>query len=237
MSVGTLVAVALGILGILGALVALALYGCGRAVASVAAAKLKGWLPHVAAALIATAVARLPETDRDRYHEEWLGELMAYQDRPVTALIFAVGVRRRVGDVAKELPSSSVPDPTAKPSIPVTATAMAGETDQLADHEFGRLLRKARDEAGLSTVNLTWGLHDSGTASLASWMRARWRPHYSTAMVDAWMRGTRRPTREVVSQWEQLCGQRFGTLLGPWDRLPPRTRARLRSQAKMETER
>jgi hypothetical protein len=81
MSIGAPGALALGILGIVGTLTAFALYACGRAVASVAAAELKGWLPHIAAAVIATAVARLPEKDRERYYEEWLGELLAYQDR------------------------------------------------------------------------------------------------------------------------------------------------------------
>jgi hypothetical protein len=202
---------ALGILGAAGALVAVSLYTCGRIVASVAADELKGWLPHIAAGIIATAVARLPETERARYDEEWLGELLAYQDRPVTALCFAVGVLRRVSQVVNELPSPSAarapsPDPSAEYLLPIVRPWAwnaddadrpndANGTDRvdrrarraLTRSEFAQLLMKVRDDAWLTDQLLSEELH------------------YPKAEIAAWMAGTQLPpTRDVVERLEWL---------------------------------
>jgi hypothetical protein len=226
---------ALGILAAAGALVALSLYACGRLVASVAADELKGWLPHIAAGIIATAVARLPETERARYDEEWLGELLAYQDRPVTALIFAVGVRRRVSEVVNELPSPSAapapaptPDPPAEYSLPYVRpwawnadnadrTDDADKADRgdrrarrapLTRSEFAWLLRKVRDDAWLTDEWLSEELN------------------YPKKQIAAWMAGTQMPpTRDVVERLEWLCRLTDGLLVEPWERLRRRVDA------------
>jgi hypothetical protein len=220
-SVGPL---ALGILGAAGALVALSLYVCGRAVASVAADELKGWLPHIAAGIIATAVRRLPETERARYDEEWLGELLAYQDRPVTALIFAVGVRRRVSQVVNELPSPTrapAPDPSAEYLLPIVQpwvwnadgaarTDDADRTDSadrrarrtLTRSEFAWLLRKVRDDAWLTDG---WLSEELG---------------YPKEQIAAWMAGTQLPpTRDVVAYLEHLFVLSDGLLVERWEHL------------------
>ncbi len=60
----------------------------------------RAWLPHVTRALVRSAVRRVPPDHRDRYEEEWLAEVAAYSDRPLTAVVRACGVRhgaRRTG--------------------------------------------------------------------------------------------------------------------------------------------
>jgi Bacterial sugar transferase len=49
----------------------------------------RGWLPHLARAVVRAAARRLPPAHRQRYEEEWLAELVAYSDRRLTALIRA----------------------------------------------------------------------------------------------------------------------------------------------------
>lgn len=48
----------------------------------------RGWLPHLARAMVRAAARRLPPA-RERYEEEWLAELAAYNDRRLTALFRA----------------------------------------------------------------------------------------------------------------------------------------------------
>ncbi|MBS1679266.1 MAG: sugar transferase [Actinobacteria bacterium] len=54
----------------------------------------KGSVPDVTAAMARSAARILPEDERDRYEEEWLGELGALSEKPLSALRFAVGLRR-----------------------------------------------------------------------------------------------------------------------------------------------
>ena len=68
---------------------------------------------------------------------------------------------------------------------------------------FGKLLRKARDDVGLTTEQLSRQLY------------------CARETVDRWMRGERRPNRDVVVRWEELCGIAPGTLVGPYNDLPP----------------
>jgi transcriptional regulator with XRE-family HTH domain len=68
---------------------------------------------------------------------------------------------------------------------------------------FGALLKEARDAAGLSTEELANDLH------------------VVRETADRWMRGERRPDRTIVVQWEKLCGAAIGSLVGPYDELPP----------------
>ena len=49
----------------------------------------RGWLPHLARAVVRRAARRLPPAHRERYEDEWLAELAAYSDRRLTALVRA----------------------------------------------------------------------------------------------------------------------------------------------------
>jgi hypothetical protein len=200
----SLVATGLGIVG--AALVAVTLCVCGRAVASVAADELKGWLPYMAAALVTTAAARLPAPDQDRYREEWLAELLDYQGRGVAALMYSVRVRSRVRALTNELPAPNAAKTEHDGArTPTAATARPlGSPDRVADKEFGRALRQARDAAGMSTRDLAVRLH------------------YVPSTLNGYMRGDYRPERWTVEAWEELCNAPPRSLTQLWERLPPK---------------
>ena len=73
-----------------------------------------------------------------------------------------------------------------------------------ADAEFGALLRRARDDAGLSTAWIAEQLH------------------VARETADRYMRGDRRPDEKVVAQWEALCRVEGDSLLNAYKSLPPR---------------
>jgi hypothetical protein len=196
----SLIASALGVLG--AALLGITLYVCGRAVASVAVDELKGWLPHMAAALVTAAAARLPALDRDRYREEWLAELLAYQDRAFTAFIYSVRVRSRARSLANELPASDTPE--MEPAITSAPPVPRWHDDRMLDREFGQALRMAREAAGLTTEQL---------ARLLC---------YSPRTIHRYMAGERRPDRMTVERWETTCRARQGSLVEIWEGLSPR---------------
>src|SRR4051812_22664273 len=52
----------------------------------------RSWLPYLARAVARAAARRLPVEHGDRYEEEWLAELAAYSDRPLTSLVRALGL-------------------------------------------------------------------------------------------------------------------------------------------------
>jgi len=88
--------------------------------------------------------------------------------------------------------------------------------DATADIEFGARLKRARDDAGLSTAELAERLV------------------FSREAIDRHMRGERRPTRDVVARWEEVCGLEAGSLVEEYDLLPPR-RARRSDAARAES--
>lgn len=73
-----------------------------------------------------------------------------------------------------------------------------------ADIEFGKLLRRARDDAGLSSEYLADQLF------------------VKRETVDRYMRGDRRPSKELVAMWERICGVESGALLAVYSALPPK---------------
>jgi Sigma-70, region 4 len=74
-----------------------------RVVASVLADEAKGWLVQLGRALLGSAARRLPESQRDRWSEEWMAEHEAKRDRPITALVFAASIRWHAGQMATAL--------------------------------------------------------------------------------------------------------------------------------------
>src|SRR4051794_20725118 len=155
-SVSAAAAVTLTMLGVVAVLL---LYVIGRAVASVAADELKGWLALIAGGLVSLAVARVPEGERDRYREEWLAELLAYQPRPLSALAFAIRVRLGVRELVKELPSAIEPSTSA--IVEGQSSAIVPNGPRPADREFGSLLGHARRQAGLTGSELSEQLYFS----------------------------------------------------------------------------
>lgn len=79
-----------------------------------------------------------------------------------------------------------------------------GDERAEADGVFGARLKQARDDAGLSTLELAEKLF------------------LTRESVDRYMRGERRPSRDLVERWEELCGLAPGSLVDDHSRLPPR---------------
>lgn len=63
--------------------------------------RLSAW--EVSRATIARTALRLPGRHRDRWREEWLGELELFRDRPVSGLLFAAGVVRSSSRLARTM--------------------------------------------------------------------------------------------------------------------------------------
>lgn len=73
----------------------------------------RGWLPHLARGLVKSAANNVLPEYRDRYREEWLAELHAYRDRPLTAFLRAAGIRQSVRALNRQLGhpvGASLPD-------------------------------------------------------------------------------------------------------------------------------
>jgi hypothetical protein len=63
----------------------------------------RGWLPHLSRGLVKSAANHVLPEYRDRYREEWLAEVHAYRDRPLTAFLRAAGIRRSVRVLNRQL--------------------------------------------------------------------------------------------------------------------------------------
>jgi lipopolysaccharide/colanic/teichoic acid biosynthesis glycosyltransferase len=72
-------------------------------VLSVLAEELFGWLSWLAEFIVTRASRRLPLSVRERYRNEWLGELDALPGSWLSALVFAVSVRLGVPGTRREL--------------------------------------------------------------------------------------------------------------------------------------
>lgn len=65
--------------------------------------EVRGWIPHLSRRLLVLAAARLDRPHRERYSEEWLADLSAFADRPLTGLWHAVQVLLHAREVRLEL--------------------------------------------------------------------------------------------------------------------------------------
>lgn len=82
--------------GGLGLVVALGTAVCAVAVAisyALMADELRAWLPHLSRWLVRSAARQLPPVERERYEGDWLAELAAWQDRPLSACAKAAHIR------------------------------------------------------------------------------------------------------------------------------------------------
>lgn len=65
--------------------------------------ELRAWLPHAARHLVRAAAKQLPPEQRDRYERDWLAELRAWEDRPVSALGKAFHIRLRARGIRESV--------------------------------------------------------------------------------------------------------------------------------------
>jgi RNA polymerase sigma-B factor len=96
---------ALGVAIALGAIVCAVVVAAGQSLLSDEA---RAWLPHLARWLVRSAARRLQEQERDRYEEEWLAELAAWSDRPLSALGKAAHIRWRAREMRASLGSAEL---------------------------------------------------------------------------------------------------------------------------------
>jgi anti-sigma regulatory factor (Ser/Thr protein kinase) len=90
-------------------------------VLALVAAEAKGLLRAGVHAAVRYAAAQLPVGYRDRYLEEWTGEAAALADRPLTELIWALGVLGRIRAVSRELAPAPHADPNTRALSPAVA--------------------------------------------------------------------------------------------------------------------
>ncbi|MDQ3933646.1 MAG: hypothetical protein M3340_03335 [Actinomycetota bacterium] len=65
--------------------------------------EVRGWIPHLSRKLVVMAATRLGRPHCERYREEWLADLSAFADRPVTGLWHALQVLLHAREVRLEL--------------------------------------------------------------------------------------------------------------------------------------
>lgn len=95
----------------LGVAIALGAIACAVVVAaaqSLLCYEARAWLPHLARWLVRSAARRLQEEERDRYQGEWLAELAAWSDRPLSALGKAAHIRWRARAMRVSLGSAEL---------------------------------------------------------------------------------------------------------------------------------
>lgn len=79
-------------------------------------AEIKGWLSPVGCWIVRLAARRLPAPHSERYREEWLAELDAVEDRPLTTLLYATRVLVRCRALRTELGDAAPgPERTTEP--------------------------------------------------------------------------------------------------------------------------
>jgi hypothetical protein len=91
--------------------------------------EVEGWLSALGRLLVRAAAARLPQPQSARYEEEWLGELSALADRPISALVWATGTVATAWKARRDVQRR----PT--PSISSVRVRQTGTMRVLADSE------------------------------------------------------------------------------------------------------
>jgi lipopolysaccharide/colanic/teichoic acid biosynthesis glycosyltransferase len=90
---------------------------CALAVAvahSLLADEVRAWLPYLARRLVRWAARRLPADYQARYEADWLAELVAWEDRPMSALAKAAHIRWKVRAIRESLGGIQVKGEAAK---------------------------------------------------------------------------------------------------------------------------
>jgi hypothetical protein len=85
-------------------------YIVGRVAVALLTDELRGWIPLLCRLLVNAAARRLPPRERARWLKEWRAELAAKADRPLSALMYAIGVHHSAKALAAELGVASDED-------------------------------------------------------------------------------------------------------------------------------
>ena len=103
----------------------------------------RGWLPHLARAVVRTAARRLPPAYRERYEDEWLAELAAYSDRRLTALVRAcslwIGARAMRAEFGNEVAPTRVSILDRVEKVPYAASIVTWIDDEARQKDLPKL--------------------------------------------------------------------------------------------------
>jgi hypothetical protein len=83
------------------AIVGFVIVVAGKLALTLLGADVRGWLPHLSKGLVSRASRRLPVDEQWRT-EEWLAELEAFADRPLTMIVVATRIAVSARAVARE---------------------------------------------------------------------------------------------------------------------------------------
>ncbi len=84
---------------------------------SLLSGEVRAWLPHLARRLVRGAARQLPVDSRARYEADWLAELVAWQDRPISALAKAAHIRWKAREIQESLGGVQVRGEGAKRAL------------------------------------------------------------------------------------------------------------------------
>ena len=84
---------------LVGALVAMALTVCYSLLGDEA----RAWIPYLARWLVRSAARKLPPLERDRYEQDWIANVSAWEDRRLAALAKAVHIRLKARGIRESL--------------------------------------------------------------------------------------------------------------------------------------
>jgi len=74
-----------------------------RLIVGLLSEELRGWIPLICRLLVDAAARELPSQKQVRWRREWHAELAAKASRPLSALVYAFGIRRSARALAAEL--------------------------------------------------------------------------------------------------------------------------------------
>ena len=80
----------------------------GALMISLCVVEARGWILPLCRWCVRRAVLRLPESRRERYLEEWTAHVQDLSERPITAIVWALGTRHGARKVRREMAAESV---------------------------------------------------------------------------------------------------------------------------------
>lgn len=90
---------------------------------SLLADEVRAWLPHLARCLVRAAARRLPADSQARFEDDWLAELAAWDDRPMSALAKAAHIRWNARAIRESLGEVGMRGEGAKRALDVLVAA------------------------------------------------------------------------------------------------------------------
>jgi lipopolysaccharide/colanic/teichoic acid biosynthesis glycosyltransferase len=91
---------------------------------SLAADEVRAWLPYLARCLVRSAARQLPPSAQARYERDWLAELAAWEDRPLSALAKAAHIRWAAKGIRVSLTEDAIRADALKRMVDLSGSAL-----------------------------------------------------------------------------------------------------------------